>query len=243
MVNTFITRYPIQDAIADLDNRRLNKQRVEANQILRCLLSAHAIAEIYDLPKCPQGIEVEFDLQREKWYKDTYDWYKHYCFNKKTYLYYTDTEYSLDETPDSKIVKFGFVYHPMTYAWIGYENGLKSYINVCIDEWRARGFKCDLNYYYIEIPDNPDHLYPWWVKSQALQLSHRSALYRKEIARKEVAHYRNIPSIVSIRNTPYYRTGYLWTKHLTLAERIRVKNNEENCHLLCHKILNDFPTD
>ena len=34
----------------------------------------------------------------------------------------------------------GWVNHPATKMWKGYENALKQYLNKCIDHWIARGY-------------------------------------------------------------------------------------------------------
>lgn len=71
----------------------------------------------------------------------------------------------------------GWVNHPCVRMWRGYEDALKVYINVCIDEWKERGFKNTMNY---EIPSTNDVIFPEWLGKYELHSSHRSNLLRKD---------------------------------------------------------------
>lgn len=245
MVNTFITRYPLPDAVRDLDRQRLGKQRVEAQQILTAILNAHAIARLYSLPHCPSLSEhpgPAGDILREGWYKTVYDFYK--SVKGAVYRYPQDeNEYSLTPTSlHTKLCGVGFASHPATLMWVGYEDGLRYYINLCILEWIHRGYNNTMRFHVLlmEHEDDIPEL-PWWVRAPSLHKSHRSALLRKEKVRKEKKWYWSMPHIAEgTVNTAWYYTGYLWTTHLTLEQRLRVQS-EELLPELCDAMTNDFP--
>lgn len=245
MVNTFITRYPLSDAIKDLDYRRLGKQRVEAQQVLTAILSAHAIAKEYCLPECPSTLEhpgPRGDILREIWYTTVYDYYKTVVNARNEYLY-RDNDGTKFSTTLSKTcykrVGFGFAHHPVTFMWVGYEDGLRYYIALCIEEWIKRGYKNTMTIYLFS--QEPE--LPWWVKCPTFQHSQRSALLRKEKIRKEAPWYWKMSHIVDgTANTVWYHTGYLWTNHLSLENRLLLQEGNL-LPKLCADIMNDFPEE
>lgn len=246
MVNTFVPCYPLEKAISLIDNRRLGKQRVEAQQILNALLNALAIARVYNLPLQPKGDSVEADIQREQWYRQTYQWYKQNVLQQKKCLYHLNEHYSTEALPRYKKVGVGFVFHPMTMMWIGHEDGLRYYINLCISEWVYRGYKNNMKFHLIFVQsENDTPPLPWWVQCPALHYSHCSALLRKERARKEPTWYWNIDEIQAIHNGKWYHKGYLWVNHLSIVDRQRLLNGEirEDDSQLCAPINNDFIED
>lgn len=81
-------------------------------------------------------------------------------------------------------VSTGWVNHPATKMWRGYENALCLYgINMCI-EWVSRGYKDTLMDKFIKLADpDPDALVlPPWLGDFDLHASHRSNLLRKDPA-------------------------------------------------------------
>jgi len=71
----------------------------------------------------------------------------------------------------------GWVNHPATQMWKGYEQALRVYVNVMIDEWKSRGYKntmefYDVNYSQLRIPT--------WLHQPELHKSHRVNLLRKD---------------------------------------------------------------
>jgi len=60
--------------------------------------------------------------------------------------------------------------------WVGYENALKHYTNVMIEEWVARGYNNTMQLYKIEGPI----VYPQWLGYPELHKSHRMNLLRKD---------------------------------------------------------------
>lgn len=91
---------------------------------------------------------------------------------------------------------YGWKNHPATRMWRGFVPGLVAYGLACVDEWRARG-RADatraslLEFTGGEEPDwdrlHDEGRLPPWVGDEALHLSHRSALVRKD-----PEHYRPI---------------------------------------------------
>jgi hypothetical protein len=74
----------------------------------------------------------------------------------------------------------GWVNHPATKMWKGYELSLYEYMVAVVIEWKARGYKdtCldkagDLKLYIAEFKNPP------WFGDEAFHASHRSNLLRK----------------------------------------------------------------
>lgn len=75
----------------------------------------------------------------------------------------------------------GWVNHPATKMWRGYEYALSLYgIFVC-EEWRARGYKDTMLERFVEICENATKnlAMPEWLGDDRLHLSHQSNLVRK----------------------------------------------------------------
>lgn len=69
----------------------------------------------------------------------------------------------------------GWVNHPATRMWRGYEPALRQYQRAIILEWIARGYKNNM-----EIPpEEPYELPPWWGNEE-IHASHRAALLEKD---------------------------------------------------------------
>jgi len=84
---------------------------------------------------------------------------------------------------------YGWKNHPVTRMWRGFVPGLVSYGLACVDEWRARGRADSTRASLLEFsggvePDwdvlHAEGRLPPWVGDEALHLSHRSSLLRKE---------------------------------------------------------------
>ena len=69
----------------------------------------------------------------------------------------------------------GWVNHPATKMWKGYENALKQYLNKCIDHWIARGYNNNMKKEVIE----GNIVYPCWLGEDNFHSAHRSNLLRK----------------------------------------------------------------
>lgn len=244
MVNTFIICSDMKKNFKYLDRQRLCKQRVEAMQILNILLDAKLISKVYGLPRCPKVLKPDTGndfLLRVKWLQDIYKTYKkedtclvvEISTNK---IFRIERKEIKDYGKDFRKISGGFYNHPMTHMWIGFESALKHYINLCIDEWVKRGYKNNMKIY--EIKEEKLRL-PFWIDCKVLYYSHRSALYRKEIVRKEKAWYQNIKKVNKIQDTIWIKQGYLWLSHIS-AEKIDRLMNGEILTNVCDKIKNDF---
>jgi hypothetical protein len=69
----------------------------------------------------------------------------------------------------------GWVKHPATQMWKGYENALKLYANRCIKEWVSRGYQNTMQLYEVKGP----LLLPNWFGG-LIHASHRANLLRKD---------------------------------------------------------------
>lgn len=74
--------------------------------------------------------------------------------------------------------KTRWINHPATKMWVGFEDALTLYKNVCIKEWVRRGYK---NTMKIDVVSN-DILLPNWFGNNDFHAAHRSNLLRKNIA-------------------------------------------------------------
>ena len=70
----------------------------------------------------------------------------------------------------------GWLNHPCSGMWRGYENALKEYLNVSIDVWKARGKNNTMQKEAIEGKLEM----PWWLGKEELHSSHRANLLRKD---------------------------------------------------------------
>jgi hypothetical protein len=84
---------------------------------------------------------------------------------------------------------YGWKNHPAVRMWRGFVPGLVAYGLACVDEWRARGRADSTRASLLEFtggvePDwdvlHAEGRLPPWVGDEALHLSHRSSLVRKE---------------------------------------------------------------
>lgn len=87
----------------------------------------------------------------------------------------------------------GWINHPATLMWKGYENALKIYANRCIKEWIARGYKNTIPLYEVE----SFLLLPNWFGG-SIHSSHRSNLLRKDFEFYSKYNWTERP------NLPYY---------------------------------------
>lgn len=69
-----------------------------------------------------------------------------------------------------------FKNHPIVKMWTGYEECLKLYTNIIIDEWINRGYVNNIRRFDI---DNRKLFCPDWLGNEAFHSSHRAALLAK----------------------------------------------------------------
>jgi len=70
----------------------------------------------------------------------------------------------------------GWVNHPVTKMWRGYESALQTYQNFTIQEWIKRGYKNNMPFEKILVETQM----PPWIGDERLHRSHRSNLLRKD---------------------------------------------------------------
>lgn len=70
----------------------------------------------------------------------------------------------------------GWSNHPVAIMWRGYDNALKEYHNLAIDEWVQRGYRNNMPKKRIR----GKGVYPPWIGDNAFHASHRSNLLRKD---------------------------------------------------------------
>ncbi len=69
----------------------------------------------------------------------------------------------------------GWVNHPATKMWKGYEPALRQYMRAIILEWIDRGYKNNM-----EIPEPEEYELPHWWGKEEVHASHRKALLEKD---------------------------------------------------------------
>ena len=70
----------------------------------------------------------------------------------------------------------GWRNHPITRMWEGYEDALKMYFNLCVEEWVSRGYN---NNMLLEDITEPI-IYPHWLGNKSFHSSHRANFLRKD---------------------------------------------------------------
>ncbi len=73
----------------------------------------------------------------------------------------------------------GWVNHPATKMWRGYENALATYGMVMCHEWAFRGYTDNLLPFFLSHLGD-DMTAPPWLGDEAFHASHRSNLLRKD---------------------------------------------------------------
>ena len=69
----------------------------------------------------------------------------------------------------------GWINHPATKMWKGYEPALRQYMRAVILEWISRGYKNNM-----EIPPEESFEFPPWWGDERVHASHRSSLLEKD---------------------------------------------------------------
>ncbi len=72
--------------------------------------------------------------------------------------------------------KSGWINHPASKMWRGYEAALGLYMNVMIQEWKRRGYKNTMEYFIT----TEAIILPPWYGDEKFHSSHRSNLLRKD---------------------------------------------------------------
>lgn len=72
---------------------------------------------------------------------------------------------------------YGWQNHPAVKMWRGYEDALKLYMNLCIDEWIRRGYNNNMERAKL---NGLVESFPPWLGDEKFHASHRSNLIRKD---------------------------------------------------------------
>lgn len=182
-MQTFLPYADFRASAHVLDRQRLGKQRVETLQIMQALLgikldNTQKIVETgtmrfyYDA----DGFEVDESVAVEPGREHLY------TSRVEATRKLVDTE--PHEWTIKPLDKPGWVNHPATKMWRGYEWALLKYQKACVDEWLDRGYKdtCfekTFALYFADINRRSDEKMPPWLGSKAFHLSHKSNLVRK----------------------------------------------------------------
>lgn len=87
--------------------------------------------------------------------------------------------------------------HPAVLMWLGYEECLKLYLNVFIEEWISRNYKNNMVSYEIDLDKV---IYPWWFNNDNYHRSHRARL----IDKKYDFYYNKWPDDYKFNNGLYF---------------------------------------
>lgn len=71
----------------------------------------------------------------------------------------------------------GWSNHPIVKMWTGFENALKLYANVMVEEWIRRGYRNRMELHDLT---GLKVSYPWWLGIEEFHASHRAALLAKD---------------------------------------------------------------
>lgn len=109
----------------------------------------------------------------------------------------------------------GYMNHPATLMWLRYEDALKHYLNLCIDEWERRGNTNNMDKVHIDCPVDDIEM-PWYIGWYHFHKSHQASLYRKH-----PAYYVDKFRVQNSTDTGidgyledfYIERGYVWPSH------------------------------
>jgi len=152
MVNTFFVADNVYISASCLDNKRLNKQVVEALQIYNNIRNLKLLSTHYNIP---------FPLNSYS----LYAWIRNIISRYKT---------DINSNPE---IKLGFMYHPVILMWFHYEPALLHYTYVHRQECLKRGINntITLNWnIHLELSS-----YPKWSRDPEFLIRHRSKLIEK----------------------------------------------------------------
>lgn len=219
MVQTFVLCNPEKDGYRKsaslLDSKRLNKQIVEAEQILNLVESFHVLGKMFEDP-VPKDNYKCYDWIRK--IKKKYDALTHILFlHQGKYIWYNknkprpkklryDEEYTIEGDiiiyrgekypkfslilPGDNYFTLGFYSHPIVLMYLNYSDSLKYYINSHLDEFIAKGGKPGAIKRKCKI-NCENIVHPPWALDPKFHENHKAALLTKEIVRKEKPHYIN----------------------------------------------------
>jgi hypothetical protein len=224
MVQTFLVHPDYSTSARLLDRRRLNKQKVEAMQILNLLEDLAFLAKQFQLPQPERSAW-------HQWIRDiiqAYDQLPYRYLQLKTTKFtltahdhtiietyhltttgYTPVPVNVAETirqykqRSIRVITLKYATHPIVKMWLGYDNSLREYINAHIDAWVELGKNNNMMRYSV----SPGQPRPPWTLDPKLHQNHRAALIAKELDRNEPTWYALKPEFVAEQGK---FTDYIW---------------------------------
>ena len=102
----------------------------------------------------------------------------------------------------------GWINHPATLMWKGYENALSLYHDMCIVEWVSRGYKNNMELRFFKNSNIDKEALknfkftdmPWWMNNEEMHRSHRARLIEKD----EDFYLRKFPNDKGFNNGNYF---------------------------------------
>lgn len=94
----------------------------------------------------------------------------------------------------------GWRNHPVTLMWKGYEEAMKLYQNITIQEWIRRGYNNNMSF---EIVDPAKLIFPAWLGNEDFHFSHRLKLAWKNWS----WYYDKFSDVI---NCPVDEPEYVW---------------------------------
>ncbi|MFA5025082.1 MAG: pyrimidine dimer DNA glycosylase/endonuclease V [Candidatus Shapirobacteria bacterium] len=95
-------------------------------------------------------------------------------------------------------IKIGWKNHPAVHMFKGHEESLKLYMNICIEEWKRRGYKNTMEVWNL---DESKIVYPKWFGNEDFHSAHRAALLAKDFGYYLKFNWKEEPKI-----------EYIWPK-------------------------------
>jgi hypothetical protein len=224
MVATFLTSFdsnnngenPYRSSAKRLNFQRLNKQTVEAQQILNLVESFHKLAELFKSPvptdpyKChawTREIMKKYNNMDDILFlhQGKYVWYRKSKVRPIKIRY--DEEYEIQEDgsilydgviypkyslvlPEDNFFSMGFWHHPCVLMWLNYVDSLRLYINAHVLEFISQGGKPGAIKRMCKI-NNDNIIHPPWALDPVFHENHKAALLTKELVRKEPPFFIN----------------------------------------------------
>lgn len=182
-MQTFLVYACFRLSAKTLDRLRLNKQCIEAQQLLDMILDYYLLASYFNLP---------LPTDTSQWRQWAHILVSNYHtlpfrFIRNDMEFWTTNDLNLkqvDLLPHQHLVLLNgnFKYHPALFQWLAWPDALREYITVHIEEWFARGYKRNKDKY--QVYHVKDSIKPTWVNDINFHLCHRSRLLQKELEAK-----------------------------------------------------------
>lgn len=171
-----------QNIARDLDFRRVQKQWVEAKQIILLHEDLELLEGLLDFPiRVPdETVQVRIKLLVRKYKELGYYYTRNLETGDLGKIEKTSTLPIKEPRSEIRVLKLGFCYHPAVRMWFGYTNALRLYHDLIKENWTTREFKSQkirtVNPLFR--PTEPLIVPPWFGRPD-IHTSHRSKLVEK----------------------------------------------------------------